>query len=55
MREYENLVKSILTEFESVEEIKDLQMIKRKSLEILTVSKSQKLYFLIYFIINLFF
>lgn len=48
MREYEHLVESIFTEFESVEEIKDLQMIKLKSLELLTVSESLKLYFLIY-------
>lgn len=39
MREYGNLVESILSEYESTEETKDLQMIKLKSLELLTVSE----------------
>lgn len=44
MREYGNLVESILSEYESTEETKDLQMIKFRSLELLTVSEYKKIF-----------
>lgn len=44
MREYGNLVESILSELESTEETKDVQTIKFRSLELLTVSEYKKIF-----------